>query len=126
MWILRRSLVKDISFDQNAFLLSVVRYFQSSKKTPVINHNHNKLVSTASEALSNCIFPGAVVAVGGFGLGGLPETLLNQLSLLDNARNLTIVHLTAGIDDYALGKLIQSNKVKRICSSYVGENKVSF
>jgi len=83
-----------------------------------------KLWSSASDALKNCLFPGSVIAIGGFGLGGIPETLINEVSRQDNARDLTIVHLTAGVDGYGVGKLIEGKKVRRICSSYVGENKV--
>ncbi|KAL7506849.1 hypothetical protein ACHAXN_004174 [Cyclotella atomus] len=65
---------------------------------------------------------GDTVAVGGFGTGGTPETLLNELSR-DGPGNLTIASLTAGIDSYGLGKLYESGKVKRMIGSYVGENK---
>jgi acyl CoA:acetate/3-ketoacid CoA transferase alpha subunit len=117
MWmLLSRSPSKSFLYDRYASTAASVRFLQNSNKK-------TKLVSSASEALSDCIFPGAVVACGGFGLGGVPETLLNEVSRIDNAKDLTLVHLTAGVDGYGLGKLIESNKVKRICSSYVGENK---
>ena len=69
--------------------------------------------------------PGATVAVGGFGLSGIPETLLNELSRDDfpEARDLTVVSLTAGVDGFGLGRLIDAGKVKRFMASYVGENK---
>jgi len=67
---------------------------------------------------------GDTVAVGGFGLGGVPETLLNSLSSWENGpRELTIASLTAGVDGFGLGRLFEAGKVKRVISSYVGENK---
>ena len=62
---------------------------------------------------------------GGFGLGGIPETLLNALSTWeDGPSNLTVASLTAGVDSFGLGRLFEAGKVKRVISSYVGENKV--
>jgi acyl CoA:acetate/3-ketoacid CoA transferase alpha subunit len=70
---------------------------------------------------------GDTIAVGGFGLGGTPETLLNALSTWENGpSDLTVVSLTAGVDNVGLGRLFEAGKVKRMISSYVGENKVSF
>jgi hypothetical protein len=66
-----------------------------------------------------------MVAVGGFGLGGIPETLLNELSSQDDGpTSLTVISLTAGVDSFGLGRLLEARKVKRMISSYVGENKV--
>ena len=66
-----------------------------------------------------------MVAVGGFGLGGIPETLLNEISSQDDGpTNLTVISLTAGVDSFGLGRLFEAGKVKRMISSYVGENKV--
>ena len=70
---------------------------------------------------------GDTIAVGGFGLGGIPETLLNALSSQnDGLSSLTVVSLTAGVDSFGLDRLFEAGKVKRVISSYVGENKVSF
>mmetsp|Transcript_20910 Transcript_20910/g.45387 ORF Transcript_20910/g.45387 Transcript_20910/m.45387 type:complete len:576 (+) Transcript_20910:169-1896(+) len=67
---------------------------------------------------------GDTVAVGGFGNGGIPETLLHALSSQDGGpSNLTVVSLTAGVDSFGLGRLFEAGKVKRMISSYVGENK---
>ena len=67
---------------------------------------------------------GDTIAVGGFGLGGIPETLLNELSSQhDGPTELTVASLTAGVDSFGLGRLFESGKVKRMISSYVGENK---
>ena len=66
------------------------------------------------------------IAIGGFGLGGIPETLLNALSSEeDGPSDLTVASLTAGVDSFGLGRLFEAGKVKRMISSYVGENKVS-
>jgi 3-oxoacid CoA-transferase len=99
------------------------RHFSSV--SPSDHANNSKVVASAKEALSDCIFPGAAVNVGGFGLGGTPETLLNEIAKeeCDKARNLTIASLTAGVDGFGLGKLFEAGKVKRMISSYVGENK---
>ena len=64
---------------------------------------------------------------GGFGLGGTPETLLNSLSTWDNGPSgLTLASLTAGVDGFGLGRVFEAGKVKRMISSYVGENKVVY
>jgi len=69
---------------------------------------------------------GDTIAVGGFGNGGAPETLLNALSSQnDGPSSLTVASLTAGVDSFGLGRLFEAGKVKRMISSYVGENKVS-
>jgi len=93
--------------------LQKIRYFSTSK-----------VAENAKIILSLHTFPGALIAVGGFGLNGIPETLLNALSCDNNAKNLTIASLTASVDGVGLGKLLDvKGKVKRVISSYVGENK---
>lgn len=91
----------------------------------------SKVVGSAKEALTDdCIFPGARIHCGSFGLGGLPETLLNELARTDrdtdtdtdHVKDLTVVSLTASIDGFGIGKLVEAGKVKRLVSSYVGEN----
>ncbi len=88
---------------------------------------NSKVVSSAREALEGIVFPGMSINCGGFGLGGIPETLLNELARddFDEARDLTVASLTAGVDGFGLGKLYEARKVKRMIASYVGENKVS-
>ena len=100
------------------------RCFSSSSKSPTTNSS-SKFVPTAGEALRDVVFPGAYLAVGGFGLGGIPETLLNELARADfvEARDLTIASLTASVDGFGLGRLFEAGKVKRMIASYVGENK---
>ena len=85
----------------------------------------NKVKDSARDALRKNLFPGATVAVGGFGLGGIPETLIREMSLDNNASDLTVVSLTAGVDGFGIGQIIEANKVKRLIASYVGENKVN-
>mmetsp|Transcript_40445 Transcript_40445/g.47325 ORF Transcript_40445/g.47325 Transcript_40445/m.47325 type:complete len:231 (-) Transcript_40445:1068-1760(-) len=93
----------------------------SSAKIPFKN---SKIVRNARESLANVPLGGVHIAIGGFGLGGVPETLIDALLLDKNARDLTVISLTAGIDGFGLGKLIETEgKVKRLISSYVGENK---
>lgn len=83
----------------------------------------SKVVGSAKEALAGINLNGATVAVGGFGLGGNPETLLNELSSTAGANNLVVASLTGGVDGFGLGKLMEAGKVRRLISSYVGENK---
>lgn len=83
-----------------------------------------KLRDSAHEALAGLDLQGAMVAVGGFGLGGVPETLIEALSQNDNAKDLTVISLTAGTDDRGVGQLIKTGKVRRMIAAYVGENKV--
>jgi len=83
----------------------------------------SKVVGSAKEALQGINLDGVTVAVGGFGLGGNPETLLNELSHTADAKDLVVASLTGGIDGFGLGKLLEAGRVKRLISSYVGENK---
>lgn len=85
----------------------------------------SKVVGSAEEALQDVQLKGATLAVGGFGLGGIPETLLNEIAKIDdaNCHDLTIASLTGGVDGFGLGRLLEAGKVKRLISSYVGENK---
>ncbi len=96
-----------------------------------IHHHHeqtpiSKVCPDAKTALAlSGLKSGDMVAVGGFGLGGVPETLLNELSFKDDGpTGLTVISLTAGVDSFGLGRLVEARKVKRMISSYVGENKV--
>lgn len=81
----------------------------------------NKVVSTAAEAVS-MIPDGATIMMGGFGLCGIPENLI--AALRDRGtRDLTIISNNAGIDDFGLGVLLRTHQVRRMISTYVGENK---
>jgi len=83
----------------------------------------SKAVESAAQALAGVKLNDITVAAGGFGLGGNPETLLYELSKHKDAKNLTIASLTAGVDNHGIGWLLEANKVQRLISSYVGENK---
>src|SRR5687767_14153688 len=81
----------------------------------------NKVLATADEAVA-VIPDGATIMVGGFGLCGIPENLLAALRRR-GTRNLTIVSNNAGVDDYGIGPLLRSRQVRKMISTYVGENK---
>jgi 3-oxoacid CoA-transferase len=83
-----------------------------------------KVVGSAQEALQQVPqLHGITVCVGGFGLGGNPETLLHALAQHPHAGDLTVASLTGGVDGFGLGRLLEARKIKRLMSSYVGENK---
>jgi len=81
----------------------------------------NKIVSSASEAVAD-IPEGSTLCVGGFGLCGIPENLIAAL-VEHGVGGLTAVSNNAGVDDFGLGLLLKSGQIKRMISSYVGENK---
>ena len=80
----------------------------------------DKVVASATEAIRD-IRDGSLLVVGGFGLCGIPENLINAL-VERKVRNLTCVSNNAGVDDWGLGLLLQSKQVRKMVSSYVGEN----
>ncbi|NDK33041.1 CoA transferase subunit A [Nesterenkonia haasae] len=81
----------------------------------------NKSVTSADEAVAD-IPDGASIAVGGFGLSGNPIQLIEAL-LKQGASDLTIASNNAGVDGWGLGRLLESGRIKKMISSYVGENK---
>ena len=82
----------------------------------------NKVYENAASALRDVVADGQTVAVGGFGLCGLPEGLI--VALRDSgAKDLTAVSNNAGIVDFGLGLLLQTRQIKKMISSYVGDNK---
>mgnify|MGYP001091708168 CR=1 FL=1 len=80
-----------------------------------------KVVASADEAVKD-VPDGSTLVVGGFGLCGIPENLISALQRR-GSKNLTVVSNNAGVDDFGLGVLLRSRQVKRMVSSYVGENK---
>src|SRR5712691_2517896 len=80
----------------------------------------NKIVASADKAV-NDINDGSLLVVGGFGLCGIPENLISAL-IKRGVRDLTCVSNNAGIDDWGLGLLLQSKQIRKMVSSYVGEN----
>ena len=82
----------------------------------------NKIYPSAAEALKGILADGQMLAVGGFGLCGIPEALIDAVRD-SGVKNLTVISNNAGVDDFGLGKLLQTRQVKKMISSYVGENK---
>ena len=80
-----------------------------------------KVYKTAKEALDGLLFDGMLIAAGGFGLCGIPENLIAAVRD-SGVKNLTIASNNAGVDDFGLGLLLQTKQVKKMISSYVGEN----
>jgi 3-oxoacid CoA-transferase subunit A len=80
----------------------------------------NKVYSSASEALFD-VNDGAVIMLGGFGLCGIPEVCIEALRQ-KGVKGLTCISNNAGVDDFGLGLLLQSRQIKKMLSSYVGEN----
>jgi 3-oxoacid CoA-transferase subunit A len=83
----------------------------------------SKFWPTAAEALSETVTDGATIAVGGFGLSGIPTDLIEALRDT-GAKNLTIVSNNMGVDGKGLGILLENKQVAKVIASYVGENKL--
>ena len=81
-----------------------------------------KIYPDAAAALDDLLFDGMHLCVGGFGLCGVPERLIDAIQA-NGVKDLTIASNNAGIDNEGLGKLLRSRQVKKMISSYVGENK---
>src|SRR5512141_572135 len=81
----------------------------------------NKVLATAAEAVA-MIPDGATIMMGGFGLCGIPENLIRALHER-GTRNLTVISNNAGVDDFGIGVLLQSRQVRKMISTYVGENQ---
>ncbi len=82
----------------------------------------NKVFSSAQAALAGIVKDGQMIAVGGFGLCGIPEALIDALRD-SQVKNLTVISNNAGVDGFGLGKLLETRQIKKMISSYVGENK---
>jgi 3-oxoacid CoA-transferase subunit A len=80
----------------------------------------DKVVASADEAVAD-VFDGATLVVGGFGLCGIPENLIAAL-VRKGVRDLTVVSNNCGVDDWGLGLLLQNRQIRKMMSSYVGEN----
>ncbi|MEO5613225.1 MAG: CoA transferase subunit A [Sphingomicrobium sp.] len=81
-----------------------------------------KIYPDAEAALDGLLFDGMTIAAGGFGLCGIPERLIDAI-VASGVKDLTIASNNAGIDNEGLGKLLRTRQVKKMISSYVGENK---
>ena len=82
----------------------------------------NKLYPNAAAALDGVARDGLLLAVGGFGLCGIPETLIEALKA-SGVKDLTVISNNAGVDGFGLGKLLETRQIRKMISSYVGENK---
>jgi 3-oxoacid CoA-transferase subunit A len=81
----------------------------------------NKVLASAAEAVAR-IPDGATIMMGGFGLCGIPETLIDALRAR-GTRGLTVISNNAGVDDFGIGVLLRARQVRKMISTYVGENK---
>ncbi len=82
----------------------------------------NKIYPSAAAALQGIVKDGQLLAVGGFGLCGIPEALIDALRD-SGVKNLTVISNNAGVDGFGLGKLLNTRQIAKMISSYVGENK---
>lgn len=82
----------------------------------------DKRVANADEAIK-MILDGATILMGGFGLCGIPENLIAAVRR-KRIKNLTVISNNAGVDDFGIGLLLQTRQVKKMISTYVGENKL--
>lgn len=82
-----------------------------------------KLRSSATEALADLLTDGMTIMSGGFGLCGIPEALIEGIEA-SGAKDLTVISNNAGVDGIGLGRLLATRQVKKMISSYVGENKL--
>jgi len=82
----------------------------------------NKVYPDAASALADIVKDGQLLAVGGFGLCGIPEALIDALQAT-GVKGLTVISNNAGVDGFGLGKLLNTRQIKKMISSYVGENK---
>lgn len=80
-----------------------------------------KVYANASEALDGLLHDGMLIAAGGFGLCGIPELLIDAI-VDSGVKDLTVASNNAGVDGFGLGKLLDTRQIKRMMSSYVGEN----
>src|SRR5690349_23867416 len=82
----------------------------------------DKVVASADEAVRD-VADGSTLVVGGFGLCGIPENLINAL-VKSGVKGLTCVSNNAGVDDWGLGLLLQTRQIRKMISTYVGENQI--
>ncbi|MEO1312911.1 MAG: CoA transferase subunit A [Pseudomonadota bacterium] len=80
-----------------------------------------KVYDTAADALDGVLHDGMLIAAGGFGLCGIPELLISAIRD-QGVRDLVVASNNAGVDDFGLGVLLQTKQVRKMISSYVGEN----
>lgn len=81
----------------------------------------NKVYGSAAEALDGLLFDGMLIAAGGFGLCGIPELLIDAM-VASGVKDITIASNNCGVDGFGLGKLLDTRQIRKMISSYVGEN----
>ena len=82
-----------------------------------------KVYANATEALAGILHDDMVIMAGGFGLCGIPENLIDAI-VESGVKGLTVISNNAGVDGFGLGKLLETRQIKKMISSYVGENKL--
>jgi len=82
-----------------------------------------KIYKTAEDAIKDVIKDDMLIHAGGFGLCGIPENLISAIAK-SGVKNLTIISNNCGVDDFGLGILLKNGQIKKMISSYVGENKL--
>jgi 3-oxoacid CoA-transferase subunit A len=83
----------------------------------------SKVVKSAADALAGVLFDGMTIMAGGFGLCGIPENLIAAIRQ-SGVKDLTVVSNNCGVDDFGLGILLAGGQIRKMISSYVGENKL--
>ncbi|KAE8379647.1 hypothetical protein BDV26DRAFT_158135 [Aspergillus bertholletiae] len=111
-------LARQFSADPSKHQRFLARAFSSSVRRSEIN----KVVSSAELAVKD-IKPNSTVLAGGFGLSGVPDTLINAVRANSSITGLTVVSNNAGVDGAGLGLLLESKQISKMIASYVGENK---
>ena len=81
-----------------------------------------QILTNSANALDGLLFDGMTIVAGGFGLCGIPENLIEALRD-SNVRDLTVISNNAGVDEFGLGLLLRTRQIRKMISSYVGENK---
>lgn len=82
----------------------------------------NKVFGSAAEALDGLLFDGMTIMSGGFGLCGIPENLISAL-LEHGVKDITVISNNCGVDDFGMGLLLREKRIRKMVSSYVGENE---
>ena len=95
---------------------------QASAVSPPLGGAKSKIFPDAKTALQDVVADGQTLAVGGFGLCGIPETLIEALRD-SGVKDLTVISNNAGVDGFGLGVLLGTRQIRKMISSYVGENK---
>ncbi|PZO06193.1 MAG: succinyl-CoA--3-ketoacid-CoA transferase [Lysobacteraceae bacterium] len=95
---------------------------QNATSPSTARRGRDKCYADAASALSDIVRDGQTLAVGGFGLCGIPEALIAALRD-SGAKDLTVISNNAGVDGFGLGQLLSTRQIRKMISSYVGENK---